>query len=284
MKKILVTGSNSYIGICFGEWLENYGDNYLIDTLSVKDQSWINEDFSNYDVILHVAGIAHIKEKKKNHSLYYNVNSDLVYKIAKKAKFEGVRQFVFLSSMSVYGKNAGIINKDTIPAPNSIYGKSKFQAERLIVPLADKFFKVAILRPPMVYGNGCKGNYPKLVSLANKLPLFPFINNKRSMIYVDHLSEFIRLIINNCDGGFFYPQNKEYVCTSEMIKFLLEAHEKKIRMTKIFNRIIRLLKMDTFVKLFGDLTYDKEMSEYRGEYCIYNFKETVYLTEGRRSK
>lgn len=188
--------------------------------------------------------------KKRDKDLYFRVNRDLAYEVAKKAKKEGVSQFIFLSSMSVYGMETGVITRDTVPQPKSLYGKSKLEAEKLIEHLNDQTYKVAILRPPMVYGKGCKGNYPKLAKLAKITPLFPDIDNKRSMIYVDNLSKFLKVIIDDNQSGLFFPQNNEYVKTSELVKLIAKYNNKKIRLTKLFNPIINSLKFNSTVKKF----------------------------------
>ncbi|WP_138205983.1 NAD-dependent epimerase/dehydratase family protein [Haloimpatiens lingqiaonensis] len=258
MKKILITGANSYIGTSFEKWLDK--SEYIVDTVDMIDGSWKKKDFSGYDVVFHVAGIAHIKETKENAELYYKVNRDLVYEVAQKSKNDGVKQFIFLSSMSVYGMETGVINKDTVPMPKSNYGKSKLQAEELIAPLQDSTFNIAVLRPPMIYGQGCKGNYVRLEKFALKSPIFPDIKNKRSMIYIDNLCEFVKLLIDDCSSGLFLPQNEEYVCTSDMVREIAEAHGKKIHMTKLFNPLLRVLKVSTVNKVFGDLVYERDNS------------------------
>jgi len=250
MKRILITGKNSYVGNSFAEWVSQYPDKYEVDKISLRTDEWKEKDFSKYDVVLHVAGIAHRKEKKRDKDLYFRVNRDLAYEVAKKAKKEGVSQFIFLSSMSVYGMETGIINRDTIPKPKNFYGKSKLEAEKLIEHLNDQTFKVAILRPPMVYGKGCKGNYPKLAKLGKITPLFPDIDNKRSMIYVDNLSKFLKVIIDDNQSGLFFSQNNEYVKTSELVKLIAKYNNKKIRLTKLFNPIINSLKFNSTVKKF----------------------------------
>ncbi|PAK35392.1 NAD-dependent epimerase/dehydratase family protein [Peribacillus simplex] len=279
MKKILITGSNSYVGTSLEKWLSDYPDRYSIDSISLRNELWKEKDFSEYDVVFHVAGIAHIKETKDNENFYYRVNCDLAYETAKKAKNEGVKQFIFLSSMSVYGIESGVIDKRSHLNPKSNYGKSKLQAEKLIKTLGDDVFKIAVIRPPMIYGKGCKGNYPRLVNLTLKLPVFPEIENKRSMIYIDNFCEFVRLLINDCSSGLYFPQNKEYVCTSEMIEMIAITHGKKIRMTRFFNPLLKLLKTNTLNKVFGDLVYDRVMSEYTSEYQVYEFKSSISLTE-----
>ncbi|HLQ71883.1 MAG TPA: NAD-dependent epimerase/dehydratase family protein, partial [Bacillota bacterium] len=196
MKQILITGVNSYVGNSLAEWLGQYPDDYMIEKMSLRDGSWRDVDFSKYDSIAHVAGIAHRKETKKNAHLYYKVNRDLAFEVAKKAKKENVKQFILLSSMSVYGINKGVIHKYTPTKPKSNYGTSKLQAEELITTLIDESFKVAIIRPPMIYGHGCRGNYPRIARIAIKFPVFPDIRNNRSMIYIDNLNIFVKLLID----------------------------------------------------------------------------------------
>lgn len=281
MKRVLITGKNSYIGTSLENWLRREPDKYKVDTVDMKDGSWKEKDFSVYDVVFHVAGIAHIKETSDNQELYYKVNRDLAYETAQKAKQDGVEQFVFLSSMSVYGIEEGVIDKSTPLNPNSAYGKSKIEAEELINKLQDDSFIVATLRPPMVYGKDCRGNYPRLVGLALKTPIFPKVDNKRSMIYIDNLSEFVKQLIDNKSGGLFFPQNAEYVNTSEMVRLIAEVHGKQIRMTKLFNPLLRLLNVSTVNKVFGDLVYDMSLSEYESDYRVCGFRESLKKTEQR---
>lgn len=279
MKKILITGKNSYVGTSLRQWLGNYPDGYSIESISLRNDSWKEKDFSEYDVVLHVAGIAHIKETKENAHLYYKVNRDLAYEVAQKAKVGSVKQFIFLSSMSVYGIETGVIDKDSPLNPRSNYGKSKLQAEELISAIEDDTFKVAILRPPMIYGKGCKGNYTRLTNLAIKIPIFPDVDNKRSMIYIDNLSEFVRLLIDDSKSGLFHPQNNEYVCTSEMVEMIAELHGTSIKMTKLFNVFLKLISINTVKKVFGDLVYDKKMDDYKNRYIVCDFETSIRLTE-----
>jgi len=283
MKKILITGANSYIGTSVEKWLAKEPDKYHVETVDMRDESWKDKDFSKFDVVFHVAGIAHIKETNENKSLYYKVNRDLAYETAKKAKAEGVKQFIFLSSMSVYGIENGIIDENTIPKPNSNYGKSKLQAEELISSLQSDLFNIAILRPPMVYGKGCKGNYPRLARLAVLTPIFPKINNQRSMLHIDNLCEFIKMIIDFEDRGVFFPQNKDYVKTSEMVKLIAEMHGKKVKLVKIFNPLLRFLglRIKLINKVFGNLVYEKSMSKYKVGYQIIDLRESIKITESR---
>lgn len=280
MKKVLITGANSYIGKSLDKWLKKYPDQYYVESCSVRNNKWKNMNFSSFDVIFHAAGIAHVSTDPSMKDLYYKVNRDLTIEIAKKAKVDGVKQFIFMSSIIVYG-NSNIISMDTIPNPTNFYGKSKLQAEEGIRALLDPNFKVAIVRSPMVYGNGSKGNYQKLSKFSRITPIFPDIDNKRSMIYIDNLCEFIRLIIKNEESGIFFPQNEDYVKTSEMVQLIAEAHGKKIKLIKIFNPFIRMFssKVNFINKLFGDLVYEKSMSTYKENYVIIDFKESIFATE-----
>lgn len=254
MKKILINGANSYIGTSFEKYINAF-DGYEVDTVDMLDGSWRDKDFSQYDVVFHVAGIAHIKETRENAEMYYKVNRDLAIEVAKKAKNQGVTQFVLLSSMSVYGMTTGIITKDTVPKPVTNYGKSKLEADLFIEQLNDDSFKVAILRPPMVYGEGCKGNYQLLKKLALITPVFPDIHNKRSMLNINLLCEFVKGIIDSQRSGYYYPQDKEYVCTSKMVFDIAAKNRKRIIPIKLLNPVIRRLKTRLINKIFGDLIY-----------------------------
>lgn len=286
MKKILITGVNSYIGNAVQAWLENNPEKYEIDIIDLKNENWRDLSFSSYDVLFHVAGIAHVSTDPKLESLYFKINRDLTIEVAQKAKKEAVKQFIFMSSMIVYGNHQMYIDKNTIPQPNNFYGQSKLQAEQGIQDLNDNQFKVAIIRPPMIYGKESKGNYPRLAKLALRIPLFPNIKNHRSMLHIDNLCEFIRLLIDNEDAGIFFPQNREYVQTSELVKEIAKTHHKSIFFTSLFNPMIKLLKNINLInKVFGDSYYDMKMSEYsNGNYQIRSFEESIYLSELREDK
>lgn len=290
MKKILITGANSYIGTSFETYLkENHPEDYTVDTIDMIDGTWRESSFSGYDCVFHVAGIAHsdngkISEEKAK--LYYAVNTDLTVETAKKAKADGVKQFVFMSSAIVYGESAPIgkmkvINQDTPLSPANCYGDSKVQAENGIRPLSDDGFKVVILRPPMIYGKGSKGNYPLLAKLAQKMPVFPYVKNMRSMLYIENLCEFVRLMIENGEQGTFWPQNDAYSNTAELVQMIAAAHGKRMHLAKGFGWALKCLSKCTGLvnKAFGNLCYDMTLSEYKEEYRIYNLQESIARTE-----
>ncbi len=278
MKRILIIGAESYIGTSLEKWLSRYPLEYNIETIDVRLDDWRNEDFSSFDVAFHVAGIADVKETRSNRQLFYRVNRDLAYEVALKAKSEGVKQFMFVSSISVYGLQKGVIDKNTPLEPRTSYGKSKLEAEKLVKSLEDHRFTVTILRPPMVYGKGCKGNYPRLAKLALIAPVFPDIDNKRSMIHIDNLCEFVKVLIDNRLGGTFFPQNPEYVKTSEMVRLIARSHGKEIRLTRIFNPIIKMLRIPVVTKVFGDLVYSKDLSSSGLEVRMISLEESIHRT------
>lgn len=293
MKKILITGKNSYIGTVVAEYLEAYnkenGHVFQVDKISLRE-NWQEQSFAGYDAIVHVAGKAHVdvtgvSEEVKQE--YYQVNAQLPRLVARKAKSEGVAQFIHLSSVILYGDSAGVgkdkmIDIHTEPAPTSFYGDSKLQGEKLLEPLGDDTFRVAILRLPLVYGKGSKGNFPLLEKIAVKTPLFPGIENKRSMIYVENLAEFIRQLIENNASGLFFPQNEEYVTTARMVQLIGEAKGKRIRLWKLLNPFVWLAskipgKVGALVnKAFGSLTVEQQLSRECGlQYQKYSLEESI---------
>ena len=289
MKKILITGANSYIGTSFEKYMAQWPEDYQVDTVDMIGGSWRGKSFAGYDAVYHVAGIAHsdtgnVTEERK--AFYYKINTDLTVETAKKAKADGVRQFIFMSSTIVYGDSAPIgktklITKETPVSPANFYGDSKVQAEKGILPLNGDSFKVVILRPPMIYGPGSKGNYPVLSKLVRKLPVFPVVNNQRSMLYIENLMEFVRLMVENEEQGIFWPQNGEYSSTSEVVKMIANAHGKKIWMVKGFVWVLKILSNLTGLvnKAFGNLSYDLAMSEYKEEYRKVSLAESIRITE-----
>ncbi len=278
MKKILVTGEGSYIGNSFAAYL-NGKEEYSVDIVDVISDAWKKCDFSSYDAIYHVAGIAHIKETKENAGLYYKVNRDLAVEIAKKAKTEGTGQFIYMSSMSVYGMETGVINRETQPAPKSNYGKSKLEAEKLLEELSDEQFRVCLLRPPMVYGNGCKGNFRSVIKLVRSLPFFPKVDNKRSSIYIDNLCEFVKLAVDRQLCGVYFPQNRDYMNTSAMALLLARKLGKKLVLSSFLGFGVKLLIpfLPIAKKAFGSLIY-ADTEQFDWCYCVKDGDDSVELS------
>lgn len=296
-RKVLITGAGSYIGETFRTYaFERYGDNFSIDVVDMLDPLWRNKDFSKYDIVYHLAGIAHadvghVSDETKEK--YYAVNTDLAIEVAKKAKKEGVKEFIFMSSMIIYGESAPygkkkIIDEHTVPTPINFYGDSKLQADVGVRELADNQFKVIVLRPPMIYGKGSKGNYPTLAKLAKKLLVFPNVDNNRSMLYIENLCEFlcqvmlVKKIVR--DSVVLIPQNSEWTNTSNMVKEISGGKIKELRILKLAvlvgckvpGKIGNLLN-----KAFGNSCYDHRISIYPGiDYQLVSLKDSIKQTEG----
>lgn len=263
MKKILVTGVNSYIGKNFIDYANSLGD-FDAQAISVRDDNWKEQDWTEYDAVYDVAGIAHIKETDENRHLYYEVNKDLAVDLAKKAKADGVRQFIYLSSMSVFGMVEGHIDGNTPTNPVNAYGKSKLEAERQLMAMSSKDFIVTIVRPPMVYGPGCKGNYQMLRKFALKIKMFPNIKNQRSMISIENMSKAVAGMIDEPRTCVLHPQDPEYVCTYEMVRGITVSEGTHLFTIYGFNWLIKLMtkRIGVFKKVFGNLTYDMRIDEH----------------------
>lgn len=263
MKKILIAGAKSYIGCSFEGYIQGKADKneYQIDTVDMIGDGWREVDLSKYDVLFFVAGIVHVKDKVPP-EIYYKVNCDLPVEMAEKAKAAGVEKFIFMSTMSVYGDDEGLIDENFKIEPKSHYGISKYKAEQGLFPLNCPEFQVFALRPPMVYGKGCKGNYNTLAKFVKKIGVFPNFKNERSMIYVDNLCCFVKKVIDGeIPSGVWMPQNKEYVNTAEMARLIAAANGKKVFMPRIFNPFIKLgkkMNIEIVVKCFGSYCYSKE--------------------------
>lgn len=274
MKRVLITGANSYIGTSVEKWLKNAKEEFLVDTVDTFENKWRQAVFSKYDVVFHVAGIAHVDAKKSMEALYYKVNTDLTIEIAKYAKEHGVKQFIFMSSMIVYQESKSlkpiVITKDTKPNPNGFYGNSKLQAEIGLHKLDDANFKVVILRPPMIYGPNCKGNFMRLVKLAAITPIFPEYHNKRSMLYIDNLCEFIKQAILREIRGTFFPQNKEFVDIIEIISYFANESKHRVLVSKIFNILVLFGSpfLRAINKMFATYYYHQELSKVDFEYQV----------------
>lgn len=289
MKRILITGAGSYIGTQVKAYLARFPGQYAVSELNMHGEGWTETSFRDYDVILHTAGIVHRESTKQDpafETLYTQVNTDLPVCVAEKAKAEGVKQFLFLSTQSVYGLTAPLgkpvmITKDTPLNPVDHYGRSKAAAEAKLLPMSDASFRVAILRPPIVYGKGCKGNYRALQSFAGQLPVFPLVQNQRSMVYIENLAELIRQLIDDGAAGIFCPQNDEYTNTSRMVADIARAKGRRVMLVGGFTWALKLL--GSFVpavnKAFGSLCYDRQLSAYGSGYCVKTLAESIVETE-----
>lgn len=291
MKKVLVTGKGSYVGTSVGEWLQKSGS-YEVTYLDMVGGGWRSFDFTGFDSVYHVAGIAHadignVSEETKR--LYYSVNCDLAVETAKRSRDAGVKQFIYMSSLLVYGDCGSssvwkkmVIDRDTVPRPSNFYGDSKWQAELKLKALDSETFHIAILRPPMIYGKGCTGNYQILVKIAKKTPVFPNFHNERSILYINNLAEFVRLLIDQESSGTFFPQNKETVSTADIVKAVAKEHGRKVWVTSVFNWTVYFAgllpgKIGALAnKAFGSLVNRRHEEE---DFIIATFEKSIRETE-----
>lgn len=276
MKKILISGAGSYIGISLERFLSRWPEQYQVDTLDVIGESWKSADITGYDAVFHVAGIAHQKETAENRHLYFEVNRDLAVEMARKAKSAGIPHFIFMSTMSVYGRESGVITPATQPDPKNGYGQSKLEAEEAMHAMEDQHFRVAVLRPPMVYGKNCRGNFQTMKKLVEKSPVFPAVKNQRSMISIDNLCSFVRLAVDEQLCGTFFPQNREPVSTTAMARIIADTLGRRVWFSRLAGIAVQALAAvyPTARKAFSSLTYEGcEQHDFR--YCVEDFASSV---------
>lgn len=282
MKRVLITGERSYVGTQLNKWLAQWPEDYEVTMISVRDQQWRQMDFSKFDVIVHAAALVHKKERPSMRDEYFRVNSDLTYDLALKAKQEGVSQFIFLSTISVYGLegeigNPVVINRDTLLKPKSYYGMSKLDAENRINQLQDEGFIITILRIPMIYGPFCPGNFDKLIKMTRVLFVFPNFYNERCSIYVDHLCILIKKVIVQPLSGIYLPQNKDQFITVKVVKIIASSMNKEILFSSTLAKLSENLMSNNllFKKIFGNLIISDDLSLFEYDYSPYSLSESV---------
>ena len=177
---MLITGASGFVG---SHAVPVLGKKYQVDTISLKGKKTDHIELNHYNVILHLAGIAHqavdISEEE-----YNSVNHKLAVQLAESAKKAGVSHFIFMSTVKVYGEIDELpFREDSICDPKDAYASSKLNAEKDLLAMNSPSFIVSVIRPALIYGKGVKGNLAKLISLIRKLPVvfFPLIHNKRSL-------------------------------------------------------------------------------------------------------
>ena len=287
MTRVLITGAGSYVGESVRRYiLETAPGEFEIDAVDTMGENWKKADYGQYDAVFHVAGIAHVNADPRMEPLYYKVNRDLTIEVARYAKEAGVKQFIFMSSQIVFHESKSlkteVITAETKENPNGFYGDSKLQAELGIRPLEDDNFKVCILRPCMIYGPNAKGNFPRLARLATKIPFFPCWHNKRSMLYIDNLAEFVKQAIERKLSGTFYPQNREQADTVEIIRFFAHEAGHRVWITRLLNPLVWLgsFVLQPINKMFATYYYDPDMSRMDFDYQLVSFEESLKKVAG----
>lgn len=284
--RILIIGKNSYIGDHIYKWLSDC--EWEVAQLDALTDDWKTYDYSHFNVIVHVAGIVH-QPKCQDWELYKRVNTDMPISIATMAKEQGVGQYVFFSTMGVYGINKkltkNIIDKNTPVCfeTNSMYGKSKLLAEEGLMKLHDKSFNIVCIRPPSVYGKGCRGGYiTGFTTIVRICPIIPqaYENIKQSFIYIDNLTELVRLIIENNSHGIFCPQDNKSVSANELFEVIAKGITKKYHPSLLLGLLIRLFHFFPIIKkIYGGIEYSKNLSNiFNFDYTIVSFDEGIRRT------
>ena len=266
LKNVLVTGSNGYLGNSF---INQYKNKYKFENFSLLTQKLEDINFDSVDIVLHCAALVH------------EINVEYPLKLAKLAKENGVKQFVFISTIAVYGEEKEKLDENTICNPITPYGKSKLEAEKELLKLNDNNFVVSIIRPPMVYGKDAPGNIDSLVKLVKKLPIIPLggIENKRSFISIQNLCHLIDVVIERQKAGVFLASDDELLSTSRLIELISKNLNKKVYLLKIpfFESLLKLVKPSFHKRLYGSLEVHTNITKEK-----LNLKNRYSVEEGIR--
>lgn len=278
MMKILITGKNGSLSVAVSDYL-NKKDFCRTERISLRDESFLSHSFSGVDAVVHIAGAT--PQNTGAAEDYYTVNTELTRRFAEKCKKDGVRHFIYISSMAVYGveqsmdKEKGTVTKDTPLNPLSDYGKSKLFAEQALGQIRDESFMLAVVRVPSIYGKGKTEYLDQYRYLADKLPFIPiaFDDHYKSAVCVENLCELISLIAQNRCEGVFCPDDG--LCSASDFCCAIYPDKKRSR---IFGRLMEFfLKRNERIRdYYGTVCYAGELSDaFDGKYRIIDFKEAV---------
>ncbi|MFW3412520.1 NAD-dependent epimerase/dehydratase family protein [Aliarcobacter butzleri] len=260
--KLLITGSNGFIGNYF---INNYKSKYNIKTFSFLKDDINTLDCNTIDIVFHLSALVHQMDGASTNE-YEKINVIQTIELAKKAKESGVKHFVFMSTVKVYGEETNSkYTENTVCNPEDDYGKSKLKAEQELQKLEDENFKISIIRTPIVYGYGVKANIKNLINLVNKVPVLPFgkIKNKRSMVYIGNLCHLVDKIIIQKKSGIFLACDDEPLSTSKLIDLIAKNLAKKTYLIKIpfFESLLKILKPSFHKRLYGSLEIDNTITK-----------------------
>jgi UDP-glucose 4-epimerase len=261
--KIGITGAGGFVGSRFMEYNK---EKYSLVPIPLRNFNPQELALSGLHAIVHLAGKAH-EMKGIDERIYYDVNFELTKKLANKAKEQGVPAFIYISSVKVYGDKEDLcVDEDSVCEPTDAYGKSKLAAENYLRSVQDERFKVAVIRPPLVYGPGVKGNMIRLLKLAEKNISLPFggVPNKRSMVYLDNLVELINKVVETRASGVFVAGDDRPVSTGELITLIRGYMGKRDGMLIIpsFGRkFLRILGPGLFKRLFSSFIIDHRKTD-----------------------
>jgi len=262
VKKLLVTGAGGFIGSYF---IEKYKERYEINSFSFLKDDISSLDCRGAETVLHLSALVH-QMGGASEAEYERVNVTQTLSLAKKAKEAGVGQFIFMSSVKVYGEESKTVyTESTSLNPQDAYGISKRKAEAELLKLGDESFQVSIVRTPIVYGYGVKANIQALVNLVKTSPVLPFagINNRRSMVYIGNLCHLVDKVIEHDSFGVFLASDDEPLSTSQLIVFIAKSLGKKVYLIKVpfFEQLLKLFKPSFHKRLYGSLEVDNKYTK-----------------------
>lgn len=266
MSNVAIIGKDSYIGSHIAKLLKSKG--YNVTEVEAIDNKWADFDFTTVDTVVHVAAIVHRKDIT-DPEIYNEVNVKLPLKVAKQAMASGVQQFVFMSSMAVYGKGHVLKDCSIEPGdalnPSTEYAKSKLLAETELQKLALDSMALSIVRPPSVYGCGCKGNlFDRYYKIAGMLPVIPECEPQclQGVVYIDNLSQAVYSIIRDRKAGCFHPQDNELLSTAQLLNEIRKHQSKNSKISRALGKIGSVFSfVSVYKKLFGAVYYSPKFSE-----------------------
>lgn len=256
MTKIMLTGASGFVGSALMAALASAASIHVVTAVrkggagpdcvavgNIDGNTVFSEALAEVDVVIHAAARAHIMRDEVDDPLaeYRKVNVDGTLNLARQAVAAGVRRFVFLSSIKVNGEataQGSPFQADDVPVPEDAYGVSKLEAEQgLMRVMAETGMEVVIIRPPLVYGSGVKGNFASMIKLIDRgvpLPLGA-IHNKRSLVGIDNLVDLIIRCIDHPTAAnqVFLVGDGEDVSTTQLLRDVAKAMGKAARLIPV---------------------------------------------------
>lgn len=259
MKRILLTGANGFVGNYF---LKKYSSSYEIITFSFLNDNFVNLDLSNIDVVIHCSALVH-QMKGASWEQYEKININQTIQLADKAKKSGVKHFIFLSTIKVYGEESNKhCYENSRTNPTDYYSISKLKAEDSIRNIESSNFKISVLRCPLIYGAGVRANFANLINLIKKASILPFknIKNKRSLVFVGNVCFILHRIIFLEKRGIFLSVDDKALSTTDLIQIIAKYLDKKILLIDIifFDKFLKIIKPSYYQRLFGSLVINND--------------------------
>ena len=298
--KILITGSNGFLGQYLCQFLAE--KNYSILAQTRKAQTFalpnisninfdLNDNLDNVnlyqvEVIIHCAGRAHIMNETAESPLtaYRQTNVQGTLNLAQKAVESGVKRFIYLSSIKVNGEETREtpFKPDDLFKSNDPYGLSKYEAEQALLKLSEQTgLEVVIIRPVLIYGPNVKANFKSMISLANKKIPLPIgcLDNKRSMVSLYNLADLIKtcLVHPNASGEIFLVSDQDDISVKQLFEKLAYHQNNKLMMLPIPKKLITLLASlvgkgavasRLCSKLVVDTTKNTELLDWKAPYSV----------------